>query len=418
MVGLISINHNNAPLKVRERFTFTDSEIPDFYRFILTKIFLDGVFILSTCNRTEIYFEKENCDLDHIHITEKIIHALTEFKSFEENIKPYVYSEFDIDAVKHFFSVTSGLKSLVFGEYQIVSQIKEAYYIAQGNEMLGSILEKMIHKAFETGKNVRSQTSISRGATSVSSAAVEISIKKFVDPQKIKALVIGTGETGQLVIDSLKKKACKDITITNRTYNKAFDIAKKYNTKVIEFEKKYHEVEDLDMLVFSTGSTKTLLDFSDMQEIMSKRNNKPILIIDVGVPRNVDEKIEEIEGVELFNLDKLKTVVEQNNSNKKGQLKMANKIVNQRVDEFEDWIKTNQLKKTFALINESFNEINKAQLERYKENEAHSEIVKYGDSLSKKYSKMIIKQLRIAHKSGLNTETLNLVEELFDFNKN
>lgn len=417
MIGLISINYNNASLQIRERFSFTDREIPEFYKFVMSKVFLDGVFILSTCNRTEIYFEKEDSEKTEEEFKTLMIEALSEFKHFEEDITPHIYSDFNKNAVQHFFSVVSGLKSLIFGEYQIVSQIKEAYYVCQTNHMLGTVLEKMIHKAFETGKNVRSQTDISKGAMSVSSAAVQISLKKYTDPKAIKALIVGTGETGQLVIESLKKKGCTDITLCNRTYDHAVEIAKAFNSKVVEYEKMHTAAADADIVVFSTSAPKPIMTKADAKTLMANRNQKSVLLIDVGMPRNVEGDIELIDGVELFNLDKLKEVVDNNNENKKSQLSLATAIVDERVEEYQDWLKTNKLKKTFALINQAFEQVNKVQQERYKDSEVHSEIIKYGDILSKKYSKMIIKQLRIANRTGINSEALNLVEEIFDFNK-
>lgn len=415
MIGLVSINHNSANLHVRERFSFTDTEIVEFQELALKKVLFDGIFIISTCNRTEIYFEKEECEQDQTFYKDTLVQALKEFKSFEEDLNPFIISEFNLQVVKHFFSVASGLRSMVFGEYQIVSQIKEAYYVAQSNGMLGPVIEKMIHKALETGKNVRTSTDISKGAVSVSSAAVEISLKKFKKPDKIKVLNIGTGETGQLVIESLKKKGCLDITLANRTYSSAVEFAKIFNAKVIEFHQVNETLEEVDVVVYSTSAKNPLLTLEATQELMKKREHKPLLIIDVGVPRNVDAEVETVKGVDLFNLDRLKVVVQKNNEKKKGKLDAANAIVDSKVKEFEEWLNSNQLKRTFAMINHSFNKVNKIQSLRFKDTPIHSEIKEYGDILSRKYSRMIIKQLRQATKSGINSESLELIEELFAF---
>ena len=234
MIGLISINYKHAPVEIREQFDFSDDQKSEFHQILKSNYNVEGLMILSTCNRTEIYFEYEN----HIGQESKLMHAvlraLVDFKSFTESLSPYLEKKTNKDLVEHIFRLVAGLESMIVGEYQIVEQLKDAYSFAEKKKMLGPIISRMVQKAFETGKYIRTHTAIGKGAMSVSYAAVEKIAQQF-DISKIKTLCVGAGETGTLSVQHLDKKGCKNISITNRTFEKAEQLANQFNIKAIPF---------------------------------------------------------------------------------------------------------------------------------------------------------------------------------------
>ena len=259
MIGLISINFKTSPIEVREAFYFQEKEKEDFFNLLSSECPVEGLVILSTCNRTEIYYEFEN----HLGEEKKIFHlimtCLVKYKHYSEGLSPYVDTKNgSYDVSKHLFRLISGLESMIIGEFQIVDQLKEAFYFAKDKNMLGPILSRMFQKSFETGKYVRSNTDIGKGAISVSYAAAEM-ISNEYNLQETSILCVGAGETSQLLVKHLLKKKVKDIIITNRTESKAKRFAETYGLNAIPFDKMKDKVFDVDIVVFSTSSSKPLM---------------------------------------------------------------------------------------------------------------------------------------------------------------
>ena len=211
MIGLISINYKTSPIEVREKFYFKEQEKIKFYNQLFDEYPIDGIVILSTCNRTEIYYEYENKIADEKKIFHLIMKCLVEFKQYSEGLSPYVLKKTGaINVSNHLFRLISGLESMIIGEFQIVDQLKEAFYFAKDNKMTGPILSRLFQKSFETGKYIRSNTEIGKGSISVSYAAVEMISKKY-DLLESRILCIGASETSKLSIKHLLKKNIKNI---------------------------------------------------------------------------------------------------------------------------------------------------------------------------------------------------------------
>jgi glutamyl-tRNA reductase len=226
MIGIIGLSHKSAPVHIREKFSLNVGEKTKLSHQISTNPYLDELVILSTCNRTEIYFKAADCCSPGAF---NIVHRnLYQFIGTNEEMTKYFYRFQHDEAVRHLFRVVSSLDSMVLGEYQIVSQVKEAYKLAKENKTVGKIFKRLFNKALETGKLVRTKTAMSNGAFSVSYAAVEKCNEQFDDLQQKKILLIGAGETGELVIKNLHKKGCRHITVTNRTTAKAEELGKPY----------------------------------------------------------------------------------------------------------------------------------------------------------------------------------------------
>jgi glutamyl-tRNA reductase len=398
MIGLISINYKHAPVEIREKFDFSNEQKLNFHQILKCNNVVEGLMILSTCNRTEIYFEYEN----HIGKESKLMHAvlkeLVDFKSFNESLSPYLEKKTNIDVTEHIFRVIAGLESMIIGEYQIMEQLKEAYIFAEKKKMLGPIIKRLVQKAFETGKYIRTHTNIDKGAMSVSYAAVEKVAQKF-DVSNIKTLCIGAGETGALSVQYLNKKGCKDITVINRTFSKAAELANKFNIKEIHFDKLITTLMLVDVAIFSTSSKDSLLNVNEVEKIVLNRK-KELLIIDLCVPRNLSKEIGDIEGISLINIDGLKDMVNTNYNKRKSEVVKAENFIVDFLKEFEEWASSRQLRPSILHIKNQFDKLIDADTENK-------------SSLSKKIAGQLIQQIKKASKNGTDEQALEIINQIF-----
>ena len=419
MIGLISINYKHAPLEIREQFDFSDDQKSDFHQILKSNYDVEGLMILSTCNRTEIYFEYEN----HIGQENKLMHsvlkALVNFKSFNESLSPYLEKKTNKNVVEHIFRVIAGLESMIVGEYQIVEQLKDAFIFAENKKMLGPIISRMVQKAFETGKYIRTNTDIDKGAMSVSYAAVEKIAQKF-DVLKIKTLCIGAGETGSLSIEYLDKKGCKDITITNRTFSKAEKLANKFNINTIHFEDLKSNLKLVDVAIFSTSSKESLLSVNEARKIILDRK-KELLLIDLCVPRNLPKGIEDIQGISLVNIDGLKDMVNTNYNKRKMEVVKAEIFIDEFLMDFEDWASSRQLRPSILSLKNQFNELIDLDAEKCnccnKSLKNCTQFSHYQTRLSKKFAGRLIQQIKKVSNNGKNEQALEIINQIFTNDK-
>ena len=419
MIGLISINYRHAPVEIREQFHFSDDQKLDFHQILKSNYDVEGLMILSTCNRTEIYFEYEN----HIGQENKLMHAvlkaLVDFKSFNESLSPYIEKKTNKDVVKHIFRVIAGLESMIIGEYQIVEQLKDAFTFAENKKMLGPIINRMVQKAFETGKSIRTHTNIDKGAMSISYAAIEKVAQKF-DVLQIKALCVGAGETGALTVQYLNKKGCKDIAITNRTFSKAEELANKFNKNAIHFEELKNSLLLVDVAIFSTSSKESLLTENQVKKIAFNRK-KELLLIDLCVPRNLPKEIGDIKGVSLVNIDGLKDMVNTNYNKRKMEVVKAESFIAEFLIDFEDWTSSRQLRPSILSLKNQFDELIDSDTEKCN---CCNESLKnckqfshYQSRLSKKFTGRLIQKIKKVSDNGKNEEALEIINQIFTDDK-
>ena len=415
MIGLISINYKHAPVEIREQFDFSDDQKSEFHNILKSNYNVEGLMILSTCNRTEIYFEYEN----HIGQESKLMHAvlkaLVNFKSFNESLSPYLVKKTNKDVVEHIFRVIAGLESMIIGEYQIVEQLKDAFTFAEKKKMLGPIINRMVQKAFETGKFIRTYTNIDKGAMSVSYAAVEKVAQKF-DILKIKTLCVGAGETGALSVQYLKKKGCKDISITNRTFSKSEKLANQHNINIIPFDELKTTLELVDVAIFSTSSKESLLTIKEVEKIVSNRE-KELLFIDLCVPRNLPKEIGEIERVNLINIDGLKDTVNTNYNKRKMEVVKAESFIAEFLMDFEDWASFRQLRPSILSLKNQFDELIDLDTEKCnccnKSLKNCDKFSHYQSRLSKKFAGRLIQQIKKVSNNGKNEQALEIINQIF-----
>ena len=349
MIGLISLNFKNAPLDLREKFYLDNADKIVFHNLLKKNVGVEGLMLLSTCNRTEIYFEFEN----HIGKENKFIHSivkeLADFRKFKDSISPHlmmVSGSYKVS--KHLFRLVSGLESMIIGEFQIVEQLKDAYDFSYKHKMLGPILKRMFQKSLETGKFIRTNTKIGKGAVSVSYAAVE-KIHKDLNISNPKFLCVGLGETSQLSIRHLHQKGYPNLKITNRTNKKASEFASELGYSSVDFSSFKEELKKVDVAIFSTSSKNPLLSKNEVEKIMSERDNE-LLMIDLSVPRNIPDSCNKIGNVKLINVDGLKDVVNVNYKKRKAEVKKAEKFIDDFLSEFDDWTNSRQLRPSILSI--------------------------------------------------------------------
>ena len=416
MIGLISINFKTSPIEVREKFYFQDSEKMKFFDLLSSECPVEGLIILSTCNRTEIYYEYEN----HVGEENKIFHlimkCLVKFKKYPEGLSPYVSTKMgSSDVSRHLFRLISGLESMIIGEFQIVDQLKDAFYFAKENNVVGPILERMFQKSFETGKYVRSNTDIGKGAVSVSYAAVEMISTKF-QLEDTKILCVGAGETSQLLVKHLLKKDVKEILITNRTEAKGKRFAETYDLETLPFKKMLSEINKVDVIVFSTSSDKPLITKEDINKSYDTKKNKNTLFIDLSVPRNIDENISSIESIELINIDNLKDIVNKNYNKRKAEIDKSQKIIDSFLLEFDEWANSRQLRPSILSIKKKIkilieNNMNiKPSIEKTNDENINIKI----NRVYNKLSDHLVKKIRVASNNGRDKKALEVIKKIFN----
>jgi len=415
MIGLISINYKHAPVEIREKFDFSNDQKLDFHQILKDNRVVEGLMILSTCNRTEIYFEYEN----HIGNESKIMHAvlkeLVNFKSFNESLSPYLEKKTNSDVTEHIFRLIAGLESMIVGEYQIMEQLKDAYTFSENTKMLGPIIGRLAQKAFETGKYIRTNTNIDKGAISVSYAAVEKVAQQF-DISNIKTLCVGAGETGTLSVQYLNKKGCKDITITNRTFSKAAELANKFNIQKIHFDELITTLKLVDVAIFSTSSKDPLLTIKQVEKIVVDRK-KDLLLVDLCVPRNLSKEIGDIEGISLINIDGLKDIVNTNYNKRKSEIVKAESFIVDFLIEFEEWASSRQLRPSILSLKNQFDKLINSDTEKCiccKQSLRNCEYFShYQSRLSKKFAGRLIQQIKKVSDNGKDEEALEIINQIF-----
>ena len=412
MIGLISINYKHAPVEVRERFDFSELQKLEFHQILRNNYDVEGLMILSTCNRTEIYFEYEN----HIGQESKIMHgilkALVDYKSFFESLSPFINKKTGIDVSKHLFRLVSGLESMIVGEYQIVEQIKDAFSFAKENNMLGPIISRMVQKSFEAGKYIRTNTLIDKGAVSVSYAAVE-KISRIFDLKNSSVLAVGAGETSILTIQHLQKKEIKKLAITNRSIEKAKEIANKYSLETKDFKDLHNHLNDFDVAIFSTSAKEELLSFDLVSQKMQERNYSPLLLVDLCVPRNLPSSISEIEGVELINIDGLKDLVNENYTKRKSQISKAEEFIDFFLLEFDEWTTSRQLRPSIISLNDQFNTLLNSEQEGLDNADEGKNFSDQHSRIKKKFLSNLIKKIKNVSDNGRDEEVLEVINKIF-----
>ncbi len=418
MLGITGISYKSAPLEIREKYAFTDEDTIEFLKQLQIDPDLKGAVILSTCNRIEIYYHFEKCCAERV--SDAIFRNLTFFKKTEPGHKSHFYTYNEEDATTHLFRVISGLESLVLGEDQIVTQVKNGFKISLDNNFSSSILTRMFNKAFEAGKRVRTETAINQGSASISSAAVELLARECPDLQQKKILLIGTGVMGELAAVNLVKRECRNLTVTNRTFAKAQELAEKHKITAFPFENIQEHLQDADIILVATGAQNHLITPGMIGEF-AQNSIREQMYVDISVPRNISTDILQFPGVKLFAVDDLQEIVKDTKNRRNEAVAEAMEIIGFVKQEFHDWLCVLDLTPSIKKIQQSMDEVNQTELEGFLRINGISDnelIARYAEHISRKYSRLFIRNLKQVTDNGKHREYVNIVNKLFDITEN
>ena len=342
-IYLIGLNHRTAPVEVREKFALAECAKAESAPFPPCGS-IKEVMVLSTCNRVEMLTVGNSESA-----REEALVQWAAFRGAEaDEIRPYVYIHEGIEAVKHLFCVASSLDSMVLGEPQILGQLKKAYGLAVKHGTTSVITNRLLHKAFSVAKRVRTETDIGSSAVSISYAAVELAKRIFGDMSNYKALLIGAGEMAELAALHLLNAGIEKILVSNRTYERAEELAKQFKGEAIVFESLFTRLAEVDIIISSTGAPQAIIKAKDIKGVLKKRKNRPMFFIDIAVPRDIDPDVNNLDNVYLYDIDDLKEVVEENLAQRQEEAAKARAIVESEARGFGNWLKSLELQPTIV----------------------------------------------------------------------
>jgi glutamyl-tRNA reductase len=415
MLGLLGISYKSAPLEIREKFSFTEAESIVFIKQLKIDPDLKGAVVLSTCNRIEVYFHYELCCSQKGF--ENVFRNLEFFKKTSPQERLYFYTKEGEAVADHLFRVVSGLESLILGEDQIVTQVKSGFKNSHDNDLSSSILTRMFNKAFEAGKRVRTETAINQGSASISSAAVELICKRMPDIKDKKIMLLGAGVMGELALVNLVKRDCNSIYITNRTYDKALELGKKYKLQTFKLEDLSDYLPVCDVVIVATGAQSHIVTYDMVNAFIHERQEKQ-LYMDISVPRNISTEIQDFSFIELFAVDDLQEIVKETQNKRKEAVSEAIEVINLVKQEFTDWLCSLELTPAILKIKKSIEDVNASELEGFIRingiTDQDEMVVRYAEHISQKYARLFIRNLKHITDNGKQREYVNMVNRLFE----
>ena len=366
---LLGINHNTAPIEVRERLAIPVSRLADATRTLLHQPGIREGLILSTCNRVELLTLQDNSP-EAPNPTPGLLRFLHEYFSVPpHDIRPHLYEFSEREAVRHLFRVASSLDSMVVGEPQILGQVKESYTIAREVGAVQSNLESLLQRTFTVAKKVRSETQIGSSSVSIASVAVDLARKIFGSLQGKTVLLVGAGKMSELAARHLIQQGASSILVTNRTLSRAADLAAEFagptvHTAALPFEALYEQADRADIVITSTGAPQKIFGRSHGQHFLQRRRNRPMFFIDIAVPRDVDPRMNEVEGCFVYDIDDLQQVAAANLADRGREAEAAETIVSREVEKYHERLQSRDAVPAILALQQSAEAIREAELAR------------------------------------------------------
>jgi glutamyl-tRNA reductase len=355
------VSHKTAPVEVRERLAFSEIALPAALRDLASREGVNEAMLLSTCNRVEIALAADDA-VDPLAAVNSFLHDSRGVEM--DALGPCLYHHEGKDAIHHLFRVAASLDSMVVGEPQILGQLKAAYAHAKANDCLNGLLENVITHAFSVAKRVRSETGIGQMAVSVSYAAVELARKIFGSLNGHTVIIVGSGKMSELAARHLRRSGAAHIFVTNRTYERAQELAVLFQGTPIEYNRFLGILPEVDILIASSGAPHYILNKEEMQRVISARRNKPMFLIDIAVPRNIEPSVNEIDNVFLYDIDDLQEVVNANLRERIKEAERAEEMVTQEVERMMARLKVQEVAPTIVSLQEQLEHIRAAEIER------------------------------------------------------
>ena len=353
-VLVLGVSHKTAPLELRERLALTEGRAVGVLGDLVTSGEVLEAAAISTCNRTELYMLAS----DAVNAESQALSVLAR----EADIRPtelvsHLYSFRRASAAAHLYRVTAGLESMIVGEAEIQGQVKRAYELALVEDVTGPVLNRLFRGALAAGKRARSETALSERALSVPQVAVELAQRTLGDLEARTVLVVGAGETAELTARALASRGVDAAFIANRHYDRAIGIAQRFGGRAVRFEELPQLLVAADIVVSSTSSPHHVIERDALSEVMAERPGRPLLLIDLAVPRDISPACREEAGITVYDMDDLQAVVERNTSSREGEALKAEKILRAEVAQFEEWLTSQEVTPTIAALRTLADEI-------------------------------------------------------------
>ncbi|WP_313891703.1 glutamyl-tRNA reductase [Psychrobacillus sp.] len=351
---VVGVNYRTAPVEIREKLSFVETELPNAMQALQDeKSILENV-IVSTCNRTEIY-----ATVDQLHTGKYYIKQFLAnwFDIPLENFSSYLFIHEDNHANNHLFRVTAGIDSMVLGETQILGQVKKSFLEGQENGTTGTIFNQLFKQAVTFAKRAHAETAIGENAVSVSYAAVELGKKIFGSLKNKHVVILGAGKMGELAIQNLHGSGAEKVTVINRTFEKAQILAQKFDGTAKSMDELQCALLEADILISSTAATEYVIDLELMQFVERLRKGKPLFMVDIAVPRDLDPRIGDLPNVFLYDIDDLQGIVEANLAERERAAAQINKMIQTELDQFNNWVTTLGVVPIIAALRQKANRI-------------------------------------------------------------
>jgi glutamyl-tRNA reductase len=361
-IVVVGLSHKTAPVEIREKLAVPESRLGEALNRLCSYPGIKEGMLLSTCNRVEVYAVVEELEPGYSRIQEFLADAHLSVSS--EQLTPHLYWQTGDRAISHLFRVACSLDSMVVGESQILGQVKDAFEMALTHKTTGLILNKVVKKAISVAKRVRTDTKIAETAVSVSYAAVELAKKIFSDLRDKTVLLVGAGEMAKLAARHFIASGIRHVRVTTRTPQHAVELADRFNGMAVSFEQFREEMATADIVLVSTGAAHYLVSSDDVQRAVKQRMNRPMFLIDISVPRNIDPSVRHVDNAFLFDIDDLKYRVEQNRGERLQEAEQAEHMVLEEVGVVRQWLQSLEVTPTIVALRTRAEDIKRAEVEK------------------------------------------------------
>ncbi|MGZ7042179.1 MAG: glutamyl-tRNA reductase [Thermoanaerobaculia bacterium] len=360
MLLVVGVNHRTAPLEVRERLSVSDAKLPEIVRTLAALPGIEGASIVSTCNRVETIVSADSEDA-----VELIVNWMSEMAGTNRSeLEKHLYLLRHADVVKHLFRVASGLDSMILGEPQIAGQVRNSFQVSHEVGALDSLLQQVFDHTMRVAKRVRTETGIGEHAVSVPYAAVELARKIFGNLTGLRVLLLGAGEMGELTAEHLAAQQVKQIFVANKTFDRATELAERFHGEAVRFDMFEEHVVHSDIVIASTAAPHYLIERRHIERALESRKSRNLFLIDLSVPRNIDPEVARIEGLYLYNVDDLQTVVDSNLELRQQRAGEAEEIISREVDGFRRRLVAQDAVPTIVELQQRLETIRTAELEK------------------------------------------------------
>ncbi len=359
---VLGLNHRTAPVELRELLAIPDSRMGEALARLRAYPGIKEAMFLGTCNRVEVYAVAEKGEWGFRKLEDFLV--AIHFSLSSEDLLPHLYRYSDEEAISHLFRVSASLDSMVVGEPQILGQVKEAYESALTHRSSGVILNKVVKKAISVGKGIRTNTRIGEYAVSVSYAAVELAKKVFSNLKQQVVLLVGAGEMGKLAAQHLVNHGVKEVLLTTRNQHRALTLAERFQGQAVPYEQLRDTLPKADIVICATGAPHFVISKDDIQGAVQQRRNRPIFLIDITVPRNIDPTVKDVDNAFVFDIDDLKAHVGHNQDERMKEAATAEKLVKEEVESTVAWVRGLEATPTIVALRKKAEDIKNSELEK------------------------------------------------------